>query len=59
MIISVSKILLWLAAAFFIFDAITYLGLTHEPWLLPGGLAAWVLSVLTATWFGPAARGPQ
>lgn len=44
--VSVSNLLLWLAAAFFIWDCLTYAGIPHEPWLLPGGLAAWVLSLI-------------
>jgi hypothetical protein len=41
-----NKILLCLAAAFFIWAALTSLGLPAEPWLIPGGLAAWTLSLL-------------
>ena len=40
------KILLFLAAAFFVWAALSSVGLPHEPWLVPGGLAAWVISLL-------------
>lgn len=42
----IAKILLFLAAAFFTWDALSYAGLPHEAWLVPGGLAAWVISLL-------------
>ena len=42
----IQKILLFLAAAFFTWAALSSVGLPHEPWLVPGGLAAWVISML-------------
>lgn len=42
----IQRILQGLAAAFFIWAALSSVGLPHEAWLVPGGLAAWVLSVL-------------
>ena len=41
-----NKLLLFLAAAFFVWAALSSIGLPHEPWLVPGGLAAWVISLL-------------
>lgn len=41
-----NKALLCVAAAFFIWDALTAAGLPGEPWLIPGGLAALALSLL-------------
>ena len=41
-----NKILLFLAAAFFIWAALSSIGLPKEAWLVPGGLAAWVLAIL-------------
>ena len=42
----IQKILLFLAAAFFTWAALSSVGLPHEAWLVPGGLAAWVISLL-------------
>ena len=42
----IQKILLFLAAAFFTWAALSYVGLPREAWLVPGGLAAWVISLL-------------
>lgn len=41
-----AKILMFLGAAFFTWAALTSVGLPHESWLIPGGLAAWVISLL-------------
>lgn len=41
-----SKLLLLLATAFFIWAALVSAGLPREPWLIPGGLAAWVLAAV-------------
>lgn len=41
-----NKLLLFVAAAFFIWAALSSIGLPHEAWLVPGGLAAWVLALL-------------
>ena len=42
----IQRILLFLAAAFFTWAALSAVGLPHESWLVPGGLAAWVISLL-------------
>lgn len=42
----ISKILLWLSFAFFVWACLATAGLPGEPWLIPGGLAAAVLSRL-------------
>lgn len=44
--LSYNKLLLALAVAFFIWDALTYVKVPGGHWLLPGGLAAWALAVL-------------
>ena len=41
-----NKFLLVVAAAFFVWAALSSTGLPGEPWLIPGGLAAWVLAIL-------------
>jgi hypothetical protein len=41
---TVSRLLLWLALAFFIWLCLKSAGVSAPSWLLPGGLAAWVLS---------------
>lgn len=41
-----NKFLLGAAAFFFIWAAASSAGLPHEAWLVPGGLAAWVISLL-------------
>lgn len=43
---SFNKLLLALAFAFFVWDALTYVHVPGGHWLLPGGLAAWALAVL-------------
>ena len=42
----IARILLFLAAGFFTWAALSSVGLPHEAWLVPGGLAAWVISLL-------------
>lgn len=39
-----SRLLLWLAFAFFVWLCLKSAGVSAPAWLLPGGLAAWVLS---------------
>lgn len=39
-------LLLWLALAFFVWDCLRSAGVPGSAWLLPGGLAAAVLSVI-------------
>ena len=41
---TVSRLLLWLALAFFVWKCLGSAGVYAPAWLLPGGLAAWVLS---------------
>jgi hypothetical protein len=38
------RLLMLLAAAFFIWACLGSAGVPTQPWLIPGGLAAWVLA---------------
>ena len=40
----IGRLLLFLAAAFFIWAALGSAGVSAPAWLVPGGLAAWVLA---------------